>query len=49
MIRQALLRIKDEALVIPLHHQVRPWAMKTSVTTLHRSNDNPHMRFTTVK
>ncbi|RVU45448.1 ABC transporter substrate-binding protein [Rubrivivax rivuli] len=49
MIRQALLRIKDEALVIPLHHQVRPWAMKTNVTTLHRSNDNPHMRFTTVK
>ncbi len=49
MIRQALLRIKDETLVIPLHHQVRPWAMKTGVTTLHRSNDNPHMRFTTVK
>jgi peptide/nickel transport system substrate-binding protein len=49
MIRDALVRIRDEVLVIPLHHQVRPWAMKTSVTTLHRSNDNPHMRFTTVK
>ena len=49
MIREALVRIKDEVLVIPLHHQVRPWAMKTNVTTLHRSNDNPHMRFTTVK
>ena len=49
MIREALIRIRDEVLVIPLHHQVRPWAMKTSVTTLHRSNDNPHMRFTTVK
>jgi peptide/nickel transport system substrate-binding protein len=49
MIREALVRIKDEVLVIPLHHQIRPWAMKTSVTTLHRSNDNPHMRFTTVK
>jgi peptide/nickel transport system substrate-binding protein len=49
MIREALLRIRDEVLVIPLHHQIRPWAMKSSVTTLHRSNDNPHMRFTTVK
>jgi len=49
MIRDALVRIRDEVLVIPLHHQVRPWAMKTSVTTLHRSNDNPHMRFTSVK
>ena len=49
LIREALLRIKDDVLVIPLHHQIRPWAMKASVTTLHRSNDNPHMRFTTVK
>ncbi len=49
MIREALLRIRDEVLVIPLHHQIRPWAMKTGVTTLHRSNDNPHMRFTTIR
>jgi peptide/nickel transport system substrate-binding protein len=49
MIREALVRIRDEVLVIPMHHQIRPWAMKTSLTTLHRSNDNPHMRFTTVK
>jgi len=49
LVREALLRIKDEVLVIPVHHQIRPWAMKAGVTTLHRSNDNPHMRFTTVK
>ena len=49
MLKEALVRIKDEVLVIPLHHQVRPWAMKANVTTQHRSNDNPHMRFTTVK
>ena len=49
MIREALVRIRDEVLVIPMHHQIRPWAMKGSVTTLHRSNDNPHMRFTTVR
>ncbi len=49
MLREALVRIKDEVLVIPLHHQMRPWAMKASVTTLHRSNDNPQTRFATVK
>ncbi len=49
LIREALLRVRDEVLVIPLHHQIRPWAMKSNVTTLHRSNDNPHMRFTTVR
>jgi peptide/nickel transport system substrate-binding protein len=49
MLREALLRIRDEVLVIPLHHQVRPWAMKANVTTLHRSNDNPQTRFATVK
>ena len=49
LIREALIRIRDEALLIPLHHQIRPWAMKPNVTTVYRSNDNPHMRFTTVK
>jgi len=49
MIREALVRTRDEVLVIPLHHQVRPWAMKASVTTLYRSNDNPAMRFSSVK
>jgi peptide/nickel transport system substrate-binding protein len=49
MLREALVRIKDEVLVIPLHHQMRPWAMKANVTTLHRSNDNPQTRFATVK
>jgi peptide/nickel transport system substrate-binding protein len=49
MLREALVRIKDEVLVIPLHHQMRPWAMKANVTTLHRSNDNPQTRFATVR
>jgi len=49
MIREALIRTRDEALVIPLHHQMRPWAMKTGVTTIHRSDDRPEVRFTTVK
>ncbi len=49
MIREALIRTRDEVLVIPLHHQVRPWAMKQGVTTVHRSDDRPEARFTTVK
>lgn len=49
MIREALLRIRDEVLLIPLHHQMRPWAMKAGVTTVHRSDDRPEARYTTVK
>ncbi|HEY0956053.1 MAG TPA: ABC transporter substrate-binding protein [Roseateles sp.] len=49
LIREALLRIRDESLFIPIHHQIRPWAMKPGVTTLHRSNDYFEARYTTVK
>jgi peptide/nickel transport system substrate-binding protein len=49
MIREALLRIKDEVLLIPLHHQMRPWAMKAGVTTVHRSDDRPEARYTSIK
>ena len=49
MLRDALKRTRDEHLVLPLHHQMRPWAMKTGVTTLHRSDDRPEARFTTVR
>ncbi|MFN7726203.1 MAG: ABC transporter substrate-binding protein [Rubrivivax sp.] len=49
MLKEALVRIKDEVLLIPLHHQMRPWAMKAGVTTVHRSDDRPEARFTSVK
>lgn len=49
MIREALLRTRDEALTIPIHHQMRPWAMKSGVTTVHRSDDRPEARFTTIR
>ncbi len=49
LIREALIRTRDEALVIPIHHQMRPWAMKAGVTTIHRSDDRPEARFTSVK
>ena len=49
MIREALQRIKDEVLLIPIHHQMRPWAMKAGVSTVHRSDDRPEARFATVQ
>ena len=49
LIREALVRTRDEFLYVPLHHQLRPWAMKTGVTTLHRADDRPAARFTSMK
>jgi peptide/nickel transport system substrate-binding protein len=49
MIREALTRVRDEALLIPLHHQARPWVMKAGVDTVHRSDDRPEARFTSVR
>lgn len=49
LIKEALLRIRDESLFIPIHHQIRPWAMKPGVDTIHRSNDYFEARYTTVK
>ncbi len=45
LMRQALIMTRDEAYYVPLHHQLRPWAMKKSVTTLHRADDRPEARF----
>ena len=49
MIRDALIRTRDEYLFVPLHHQIRPWAMIQGVTTVHRSDDRPEARFTSIK
>ncbi len=49
MIKQALLRTRDEVLLIPLHHQLRPWAMKAGVDTVYRNDDRPEPRYTNVK
>ncbi len=48
MIEAALIRVRDEAYYVPLHHQLRPWAMKKNVTTLHRADDRPEARFARV-
>jgi peptide/nickel transport system substrate-binding protein len=48
LIREALIVTRDEVHSIPLHHQLRPWAMKKGVTTVHRADDRPEARFTSV-
>ncbi|WP_214278399.1 hypothetical protein, partial [Escherichia coli] len=47
--QDALKRTRDEVLFIPIHHQVRPWAMKANVSIPHAANDAPLIRLATVK
>ena len=49
MLRDGLAATRDEALYVPLHHQMRPWAMKKSVSIAHNSNDAPKMYYANVK
>jgi peptide/nickel transport system substrate-binding protein len=48
LLREGLVRTRDEAYYVPLHHQLRPWAMKKNVSTVHRADDRPEARFTRV-
>lgn len=48
LLRDGLKMTADNAYYIPIHHQMRPWAMKKNVTTVHRSDDRPEARFTNV-
>ena len=49
LLHDALKLTKDEYYYIPLHHQIRPWAMRKSVETVHRADDRPMPNWTTVK
>jgi peptide/nickel transport system substrate-binding protein len=48
MIQDALAMTRDEAHYVPIHHQMRPWAMKKNIQTVHRSDDRPEARFTRI-
>ena len=48
LLREGLLATHEEAYYVPLHHQLRPWAMKRNVSTVHRADDRPEARFTRV-
>jgi peptide/nickel transport system substrate-binding protein len=45
MLREALLMTRDNYYYVPLHHQLRPWAMKRNVSTVHKADDRPESRF----
>ncbi|GKS76394.1 ABC transporter substrate-binding protein [Acidovorax sp. SUPP950] len=49
LIADALKLVKDEYYYLPLHHQIRPWAMRKGVETLHRADDRPMPNWTTIK
>jgi len=49
MIREALTITRDQYYYVPLHHQLRPWAMKKNVTTVYKSDDRPEARYTKVE
>lgn len=49
LLNDALKIVKDEYLYQPLHHQIRPWAMRKGVDTPHRADDRPMPNWTTIK
>ena len=48
LLKEALEKTRDEAYYLPLHHQLRPWAMKKGVTAVHSADDRHQSRFTRV-
>jgi peptide/nickel transport system substrate-binding protein len=48
LLREAFVKTRDMHYYVPLHHQLRPWAMKKNVTTVHIADDRPEARFTRV-
>lgn len=49
LLREGLVTTRDQYYYVPLHHQLRPWAMKRNVTIVHSADDRPQSRFATVK
>lgn len=48
MLREALVLTRDNHYYVPLHHQLRPWAMKRNVTAVHNAVDRHESRYTRV-
>ena len=48
MLREALTLTRDNFYYVPLHHQLRPWAMKKNVTAVHNAVDRHESRYTRV-
>jgi peptide/nickel transport system substrate-binding protein len=48
LLREGLIATRDNYYYVPIHHQLRPWAMKKAVTTVHKADDRPESRLTRV-
>ena len=48
-LHDALVLTRDNYYYVPLHHQLRPWAMKKNVTTIHKADDRPESRYARVE
>ncbi len=49
MLRDGLVITRDNYYYVPLHHQLRPWAMKRTVSTVHTADDRPESRFARIE
>src|SRR3954467_14363532 len=49
LLRDGLVRTRDQYYYVPLHHQMRPWAMKKNVSITYSPDDRPQARFAIVK
>jgi peptide/nickel transport system substrate-binding protein len=49
MLREALTLTRDQYYYVPLHHQLRPWAMKKNITTVYKSDDRPEAKYAKVE
>jgi peptide/nickel transport system substrate-binding protein len=48
MLHEALAITRDQAYYVPLHHQLRPWAMKKNISTIYKADDRPESRYVKV-
>ena len=48
MLREGLTITRDQYYYVPLHHQLRPWAMKKNVSTAYKADDRPEARYARV-
>jgi hypothetical protein len=45
MIRDVYKLLNDEVAYLPIHHQIRPWAMKKNISTVHRADDRQEAKW----
>jgi len=48
LLKEGLEKTRDQAYYVPLHYQLRPWAMKKNVSAVYSPDDRPQARFTKV-